>query len=96
MLTIMTGHRSLAEIEAKLERSEVRYWAGRRQLSVHNKDDRPTYEFSDRIPSFMLFFLFADESWGSQQKQEGNRGAEGGEGSIRASGISQMLVNSYK
>lgn len=26
-LTMMTGHRSLAEIEAKLELSEVRYWA---------------------------------------------------------------------
>lgn len=29
MLTIMTGHRSLAETEAKLEASEVRYWATR-------------------------------------------------------------------
>lgn len=57
VLTMMTGHRSLAETEAKLEGSEVKYWAVRVQLSARNKDNLPTYEFADRIPSFVLFFL---------------------------------------
>lgn len=56
MLTIMTGHRSLAETEAKLERSEVKYWAGRCQPCAQQRRSTSLRVFGSNS-ILKLFFL---------------------------------------